>query len=138
MAVRRKIVTGTGLLGIPSRLTPEETEEVPGAIIKFLTTLSDQIIALYTKVNGGLSLGDGGQSTGAGNLNAQWIEWKFSATPDSVEAIPHGLGRIPVGYMVMRRDRAAIVYDANTGGWGETMLYLSCDTASALVKLLVW
>ena len=138
MADRKLVETGEGLMGTPARLTPEATQDVPAAITKLISNLSAQILSVVSKINGGLSLGDGSQSSRTGNLNGQWIEWKFSATPDSEEKIPHSLGRVPVGYEICRRDRACIVYDANTGGWGVDKFYLSCNTASALVKFRVY
>jgi hypothetical protein len=52
--------------------------------------------------------------------------------------VPHGLGRKPIGYDVVRRDAAAIVYDSSGGSWGEDVIYLKCDTASVTIKLRVY
>ena len=138
MADRNRIETGSGMMGIPAKLIPEPTQDVTAAVSKLISNLSGQILTLVGKINGRLTLGDGSQSSRSGNVDGQWIEWKFSATINSTERIPHGLGRVPIGYAVCRADRACRVYDANTGGWGVDTFYLSCDTASALVKVLVF
>jgi len=89
------------------------------------------------KLNGGLSFGSGVSSTQAGNFDGQWIEWFFkaAATPYT---IPHGLERVPVGYKIMRRDKACIVYDASIGDWGTDDFFLQCDTANSTVALIVF
>jgi len=134
MADRRRIYTDVGQLGIPDYVKPDEKGQLTPQAVNFLFGL---IVTLIRKVNRGISFGDGTQSSWPGNIDGQWIEVRFSAVANTPERIPHGLGRVPIGYMVMRKDRACDVYDVNTGGWGPKDLYLACNTASALVRLLV-
>jgi hypothetical protein len=71
-------------------------------------------------------------------LDAQYIDFLCPAIRDTEFIVPHGLGRVPVGYVVVRIDRAANVYDSSVGSWSPTLLYLKCDTASASIRLMVW
>jgi hypothetical protein len=59
--------------------------------------LVDQLRSLIEAANGGLSFGDGRQSSRMGNFNGQTIQYKVVDTATVLE-IPHGLGRKPVGY----------------------------------------
>lgn len=68
------------------------------------------IRALVTAVNGNLSFGDGTQSSRAGNLAAQYIQYKFVDTA-IVQAIPHDLGRRPIGWIVVNEK-----FTARSGG----------------------
>jgi hypothetical protein len=45
---------------------------------------------------------------------------------------------VPVGYLVVRSDKASRVYDSAVGSWTESIMYLKCDVATATIKLLVW
>lgn len=89
------------------------------------------------KINGKLSFGSGVSSARAGNFAGQWITWTFKNANTSY-LIPHGLAKVPVGYKVMRRDKACIIYDANIGDWGDENFHLKSDTAAATVSLIVF
>lgn len=103
-----------------------------------LDRMAGFINKLHTLLASGVSVGTGESSSAAGNLSGQFIDWVFSATPDSLETIPHGLGKAPVAVIPVRMDRACIIYDTNFGaGWGYSQIQLYCNTASAKVKLLL-
>lgn len=59
------------------------------------------------------------------------------ATPDTEFSIEHGLGFVPSGFLVMSKDRAADVYLSATAAT-EGVLYLKCDVADAVMKILVF
>lgn len=109
--------------------------KMSGPTAAYLTAALRAIIA---KFNGAISLGNGSTGYRAGNLDAQYIDVYTPATPDTEIEIPHGLGRKPIGYDVVRRDAACIVYDSSGGSWGKDVLYLKCDTASVTIKLRVY
>jgi hypothetical protein len=100
--------------------------------------LSGSLRTIIAKFNGGISLGNGQSGYRAGNLDAQYIDVFTPSTPDQEFEVPHGLGRKPIGYDVVRRDKAAIVYDSSGGSWGNDVLYLKCDTASTTIRLRVY
>lgn len=55
------------------------------------------------------------------------------------ERIRHGLGAVPKGWYVVEKDRACDVYRASTDAASdERYIWLKCDTASAVVTLLVF
>lgn len=102
------------------------------------TYLSSTLRGIIDKFNGGISLGNGLSGYRAGNLDAQYIDVFTPGVADTEFAVPHGLGRKPIGYDVVRRDKAAIVYDSSGGSWGDNVLYLKCNTASTTIKLRVY
>lgn len=104
---------------------------------KMALTISSKIREMISRFNRGLSLGSGNSGYKAGNLDAQYVDLLFPAA-DTEVLIPHGLGRRPIGYVVVRRDRACSIYDSSAGSWGRDVLYLKSDTASASVRLLIW
>lgn len=102
------------------------------------TYLSSALRGIIAKFNGGISLGNGDSGYRAGNLDAQYIDVFTPSVADTEFTVPHGLGRKPIGYDVVRRDKAAIVYDSSGGSWSDTLLFLKCNAASATIKLRVY
>ncbi len=100
--------------------------------------LTSALRTIIEKFNGAISLGNGDSGYTAGNLDAQYIDVYTPSTPDEEFEVPHGLGRKPIGYDVVRRDLACIVYDSSGGSWGNDTLYLKCNVASATIKLRVY
>lgn len=102
------------------------------------TYLTSSIRSIIAKFNGGISFGNGGSGYRAGNIDAQYIDVFTPSVADTEFTVPHGLGRKPIGYDVVRRDKAGIVYDSSGGSWSPTTLYLKCSTASTTIKLRVY
>ena len=109
--------------------------KMSGPTASYLTSSLRNIIA---KFNGGISLGTGDSGYRAGNIDAQYIDVFTPSVADTEFTVPHGLGRKPIGYEVVRRDKAAIVYDSSGGSWSDSTLYLKCNTASTTIKLRVY
>jgi len=100
--------------------------------------LTGALRTIIEKFNGAISLGNGESGFRAGNIDAQYIDVFTPATPDEEFAVPHGLNRKPIGYDVVRRDIACHVYDSSGGSWGNDIMFLKCNTASATIKLRVY
>lgn len=133
MAIRPRIYNGIGMVGqLPDlKLTPD------GRMTPLVAqTILNAVIALVSAVNGKLTFGNSVNSTQAGNLDAQWIEWLF-VTANAEEIIPHGLGRKAAAYIVCAKDRACDLYDSNRGSWDEQHLRLKCSVAGSTVLFLV-
>lgn len=71
-------------------------DDTPPTRAEFVALINTLRMAI-AGFNGGISLGDGKQSSRTGNLNAQNIQITVRDTA-ALLAIPHGLGRKPVGY----------------------------------------
>lgn len=115
-------------------------ERTPEGIVQDteLDRMAGFLNQLHILLSSGVSIGTGVSSTAAGNMSGQFIDWVFSSTPDTLEVIPHGLGKAPIAVIPIRMDRACIIYDTNFGaGWGYSQIQLYCNVASAKVKLLL-
>ena len=91
-------------------------------LLSFMNELSELL-------NGGLKFSD--------NFNAEIIDVADTGPANSEFSVSHTLKRVPVGYIVINKDRAGDVYDSGTT-WTSTTLYLKDDTANASIKLLVF
>lgn len=83
--------------------------------------------------NGNIGFGDG---TNADNINGTWINVVAPVAPNTDFTVDHNLGRLPVGYWIMQKDRACDVY---TGGVASTTtaLTLRATVASAVLRLFI-
>lgn len=75
-----------------------------------------------------------------GSLDVENMRWKLldytsNVTPDTEDLVPHTLGRVPIGFMVLSIDKPGTVYKSNDFGPGA--LKLKCSAASANVRLMV-
>ena len=84
----------------------------------------------------GIYLGAG--SGIAGNLDAVYVAYTSHATANTEDTVTHNLGRVPVGYLVIDRDKAGMVYSSNKAAWTTTTMRLKCDVASTTATLLVF
>ena len=96
-----------------------------------ITSVSD------LRVMGPVGLGTGADGTQVGQLDAKFQIYTTNATPDTEDTIVHGLGRIPIGYIIVSCNKAAIVYNGATA-WDITNIYLRCNAASTAVTFMVF
>ncbi len=76
-----------------------------------------------------------GQLDFATNFNAKLVAHDFATMNDST-AIPHGLGRVPIGYILTRASVALTLYDGTFTNTADT-IYLK-STAIGHAEFLVY
>jgi hypothetical protein len=59
-----------------------------------------------------------------------------TAGADTEFAIAHGTGAVPIGYIVLKQDKAGSFYESGTT-WTDTNIYLKCSTATVTATLFV-
>jgi hypothetical protein len=84
-------------------------------------------------VNGSLGFGDG---TNPDNISGSWINVTAPVAPNTDFTVNHNLGRIPVGYWAMQKDRACDVYTGSIAAT-STALTLRATVASAVLRLFI-
>lgn len=124
MAFRTLVRTGTGMV-------PQITA------IKTFDDVRSALRGIITKLNGGISFGDGIISSQCGNLDAQWIDFTF-ITANTEYEIPWSKNRVPIGYVICRKSAACDIYDSNTGKWSPTSFFLKSSVAGVTVRLMVF
>ena len=70
------------------------------------------------------------------NFNAFITTITTDATPGVESGVAHGLKRTPNGYIVLKKDKAAHIYDGATA-FDSTNIYVRSDVASVTVTLFV-
>lgn len=90
----------------------------------FVSQFFDNIKEL---LNNGLKFSD--------NFDSKFVNVSFAAANIDT-AVPHGLGRVPTGYIVTRRGASLTVVDGATA-WTSNIIYLK-STAIGTVTVLVF
>ena len=80
-------------------------------------------------VNAGLRFDD--------NFSISKVSVTADATPDTEFTVAHTLKRTPIGYWVIRKDRAGDVYDGTTT-FDSSNIYLKCSVASVVMTVYVF
>lgn len=101
---------------------------------------------LARSINGRIDFGSPqGQSKKVpGNIDGTWpgtLTGGYTITTPGVAdtefTVTHNLGRIPTGYEVKSKDKAAIVYDSRKNLWTTTQMFLKCNVATVQIVLFV-
>ena len=94
-----------------------------------ITSLSNWAMVLKSILDGGILIDD--------NVDASRVAVVSHATPGNEFSVSHGLGKVPLGYIVTGQESAGSVYDGTTANTNQT-LYLKSDISSKTFKLLVF
>lgn len=86
---------------------------------------------------GQVTLGNAADNSLAGKLAGKYQVVSNTETANTTFTVAHGLGRTPVGFIVVNTDTATTVYDAGTA-WTATNIFLRSSTANADITLLVF
>ena len=110
--------------------TADLTKETP-ELMRYLKNLNESLMKYSIKVgdifNKGIRVED--------NINGIIQTVTFNVANNEYE-ISHGLKRVPNGFIILNKSKASDVYDSGTA-WTLSSIYLKCDTAGAVVKLIV-
>lgn len=134
MAQRPRVKEIANIISKPPVMRVGKEGQITAQLINSLNLFLQDVARL---INGFVSFGGGNHATWAGNIDGQYIEITFPGVANTEMRVPHGLGRLPIGYFVVRKDRACDIYDGSDNTWGVEYLYVKSDEADAVVRLLI-
>jgi hypothetical protein len=70
------------------------------------------------------------------NIDGVWATVADTGTANTTFSVTHVLGRVPIGFHVMRNNTAGVVYDSGTA-WTSTTMSLKCSVAHAALTLFL-
>ena len=95
-------------------------------LVSVLSGHSDNLLGILDR---GISIDD--------NMDMNRFSIVSHVTPHSEFSAAHGLGKIPVGYIVYGQTATGCIYDGSTTNT-KTTIYLRSDTSAATFKLIVF
>jgi hypothetical protein len=126
---------GHGHLPQPGRITRDDDGTISESSI---AKIQSQLELITQTLNGGLRLKSGETLGRAGNFKAQMIELTTPSSANSEFSVPHSLGALPEGYIVVLQDKAGSLYTSNFGGWDKNTIYLKSDATSMLINVILY
>jgi hypothetical protein len=81
---------------------------------------------------GNLVAGDTGQ-----NIDGYPTTITITATINTTFAVPHKLGRVPVGYHVVSKNKSVDIYNSATP-WTDMNIYLEAPVTNVVVTLFIF
>jgi len=105
----------------------------PPELNNFVQMLQKSWRNLTTLINNKIGFGDG---TNKDNIDGVWANVVAPVAPNTNFVVTHNLGRVPVGYWVMQKDRACDVYTGSVAAT-SSQITLRASVASAVLRLFV-
>ena len=112
--------------GISSSLQTDMARKLDKDIFRSLTEQDDNLGAL---LDAGLNFDE--------NFDSVYVSFTSSATPNAENTVAHTLGKVPTGFIVVDKNKAAHLYRNGTTAT-KTNIYLKSDVASVAFTILVF
>lgn len=104
--------------------------------IGWMRDVNSDLETIFLCLSGRIRFGPNNNVINKGeNILGQFINYTSNATPDTQDTVPHSLASIPVGYIVVNRNKNGGVYTSAAAT--STNLYLKCSVASTTLTLFV-
>lgn len=134
MAISKRKFTGVGMLPDLPPVVVADGQALTSIQVTFIT---DGIRNLLRAFNGLISFGDGSNSSQSGNIDGHTKEVTFVSANTDYE-VPHGLGRVPIGIIVLDVNAdGAVVRGGSQGSWSDTRLFTRCNVAGTTARFVV-
>lgn len=99
--------------------------------------IADNAVRTSEIGNGVITLGSAADGTIAGKLNAKYQVVTSTGLADTEFTVTHQLGRTPVGFLLVKSNKATSVYDSGTA-WTDTSIFLKSSAATAEITLIIF
>jgi hypothetical protein len=99
----------------------------------FVQMLKQIFVNFMFVLNGHIGFGEG---TLPDNIDGNWVNTTTPVAPNTDFTVDHNLGRLPVGYVPMQKDRAVDIYTGSIPAT-NTQITLRATVASAVIRLFI-
>lgn len=98
--------------------------------------LDKDVEALTLALQGRLRFGGGGDGDRGENISGEFQVYTSNAVADTEDTIAHTLGSVPIGYIVIKQNKASSVYEGGTS-WTSTNIYLKQSNTSVTTTIFL-
>jgi hypothetical protein len=98
--------------------------------------IDKDLITIFNCLQGRVRFGAGNDGSGGENIQGEWQVIADTGAINTEFSVTHGLGSVPVGYLVVKTNKGGVIYDSGTT-WTSTTIYLKCSAANATVTLFL-
>lgn len=113
-----------------------------GFVLNRTRALEQQMVEMETYLNKialnliRIRFGSGTDGDRGENMDGEWQVVGDTGAANVEFTVTHGVGAVPIGFLVMKIDKGGVIYDSGTA-WTATSLFLKCSAANAAVSLFV-
>jgi hypothetical protein len=101
-----------------------------------ITAIDTDLTNLFLLSQGRVRFGDGGDGDRGENMSGEFQVYTSNGSADTEDAITHGIGAVPIGFIVINTDKGGVTYDSGTA-WTTTQIFLKNSTTSATTTLFL-
>lgn len=134
MAVPKLVTTGLAQVSAPATLRVDDEGKLTEKDVEYINLYFRDLAQL---LNGKLGLGTGVNFGRVGNLDAQWLYVPAQSTTNEFELF-HGLGRIPVGYLVVFQTLAGNLLVSRFEAWTKTKALFKSSATGVEFRILIF
>jgi len=102
----------------------------------YVKVLDDDVLSLSLFTQGRVRFGGGGDGKRGENISGEFQVITTNASADTEDAFAHTLGSVPIGYIVLSRDKGGVIYDGSTS-WTSTNIYLRSNVTSVATTIFL-
>ena len=107
-----------------------------GDATQWAGAVDNDLSIIFLVLQGRVRFGSTGKTVNKGeNILGQFVTYTSNATPNTQDTVPHNLGSVPVGYIVVSKDKAGDVY--KSAAFTSMNMYLKCSAASTTVTMFL-
>ena len=105
-------------------------------LIHYYTQMDNDVLRIIQVLQGRVRFGDGIDGMEGENIAGEFQVVSDTGVANTEFTVSHSLGAVPIGYLVIKIDKAGVVYDSGTT-WTSTDIYLKCSASNANVTLFL-
>lgn len=99
-------------------------------------SLDSDIVALFNSLKGRVRFGTGVDGARGENISGQFQVFTSNGTPDTEDTVAHTIGAVPIGYIVLKQNKAGSLY-LGSSAWTSGNVYFKCDVASVAFTIFL-
>jgi hypothetical protein len=98
--------------------------------------IDTDISSLFTALKGRLRFGSPTDGYRGENISGEFQVFTSNATPDTEDTVAHTIGAVPVGYIVLKQNKAGSLY-LGTTSWTSSNVYFKSNVASVAFTIFL-
>ena len=106
------------------------------SIMDYLKVMDIDLTNLFLCLQGRVRFGTGEDGTEGENISGEFQVFTSNVIAYTEDTISHTLGSVPIGYIVLSRNKAGVLYSGSTA-WDSTSMYLKSNVASTAYTIFL-
>ena len=107
-----------------------------GIVENYVFDVDKDLRNFFLFSNGRVRFGTGTDGARGENISGEFQVFTTSGTPDAENTVAHTIGSVPIGYIVLKQDKAGSLYLGGSA-WTSTNVYLKSDVASVAFTIFL-